>query len=70
MGTFLAAKYQLMNKRSTNKKDAYTRRWLALLKLGPAAQDAVAALTDAQNDKDQKVRDYAAKALERILGGK
>jgi len=24
MGTFLAAKYQLMNKRSTNKKDAYT----------------------------------------------
>ncbi len=25
MGTFLAAKHQLMNKRSTNKKDAYTR---------------------------------------------
>src|SRR5690349_17473128 len=24
MGTFLAAKYQLMNKRSTNEKDAYT----------------------------------------------
>jgi HEAT repeat protein len=43
---------------------------LALLKIGPDAQDAADALRETQKDKDPKVRDYAAKALERIQGGK
>ena len=43
---------------------------LALLKIGPDAQDAAEALAEAQKDKDPKVRDLAAKALQRVQGNK
>jgi HEAT repeat protein len=39
---------------------------LALLKLGPAADEAVPVLTEAQKDRDALVRSYAARALRRI----
>src|SRR3954453_20434908 len=43
---------------------------LALMKMGPAARAAVPALEGVQkNDKDVRLRSYAAKALERIQGG-
>ncbi len=39
----------------------------ALVKCGPAAQEAIPDLTDTQNkDHDPKVRAYAAKALEKL----
>ena len=42
---------------------------LALLRIGPAAQEAVPALTDtAQNDRDAKVRAYAAQAVTTVQG--
>lgn len=42
---------------------------LALVKLGPAAQDAVPTLTELRDrDRDAKVRAYAGKALEKIRG--
>jgi HEAT repeat protein len=52
--------------------DAGVRRQavLTLLKLGPAAQEAIPVLTEAHKDTDPRVRSYAAKALERIRGGK
>jgi HEAT repeat protein len=43
---------------------------LSLLKIGPPAQEAVAALTEARNDRDATVRANAAKALDRIAGGR
>jgi HEAT repeat protein len=40
---------------------------LALLKFGPVAQEAIPSLTELrENDRDPKVRDYAAKALEKL----
>ena len=40
---------------------------LALVKLGPAAQEAVPALVELrERDRDPKVRSYAAKAVDRI----
>jgi HEAT repeat protein len=40
---------------------------LCLLRLGPAAADAVPALDEvAKKDRDRRVRDYAASALEKI----
>ena|ERR1035438_3194674 len=40
---------------------------LALVKCGPAAKEAVPALTEVQNqDRDAKVRSYAGKALEKL----
>jgi HEAT repeat protein len=40
---------------------------LALLKYGPGARDAIPALTEAQRqDRNAKVRTYAAKALEKL----
>jgi len=42
---------------------------LALLKCGPEAREAVAALAEIRgHDADAKVRDYAAKALGKIEG--
>jgi hypothetical protein len=37
--------------------------------MGPAAKDALPALSAAQNDRDPAIRDHAKKALERIKGG-
>jgi HEAT repeat protein len=43
---------------------------LALLKCGPVAKEAIHELTEVQQeDRDAKVRDYAAKALQRLKGG-
>ena len=39
---------------------------VALLKMGPAAQEAAPALVEASKDADAKVRTYAAKALESL----
>ena len=39
---------------------------LALLRLGPAAKEAIPILSEAQKDKDGQVRMYAAKALAKI----
>ena len=42
---------------------------LALLKVGPAAKDALSTLERvSQSDKDEKVRGYAAKAIAAIIG--
>jgi HEAT repeat protein len=42
---------------------------LALLRIGPAAREAVPALEEAaQKDREAKVRDYAARALEKVRG--
>jgi HEAT repeat protein len=41
---------------------------LALLKIGPDAQEAITVLKDAQQDEDDQVRSYAEKALKRIQG--
>jgi HEAT repeat protein len=44
---------------------------LALVKYGPGAREAIPALTEVRdNDRDAKVRDYAAQALEKLTGGK
>jgi HEAT repeat protein len=44
---------------------------LALLKYGPGAGEAVPELTEArEKDREAKVRAYAAKALEKLKGGK
>jgi HEAT repeat protein len=54
-------------------RDAIVRREaiLALLKCGPAAQDAVPAITDLRDhDRDATVRSHAAKALEALQKGK
>jgi HEAT repeat protein len=43
---------------------------LALLKCGPGAREAVAALEEVrQRDRDAQVRAYAAKALAKLQGG-
>lgn len=50
-------------------RDARVRREaiLALLKCGPGARDAISELTQVQKtDRDAKVREYAAKALEKL----
>jgi len=50
-------------------RDAVVRREaiLALLKFGPEAREAVPALTELrEHDRDPKVRDYAARALEKL----
>ena len=39
---------------------------LALMKIGPDARDAAPALAEAQKDANPTVRQYAAKALERV----
>jgi hypothetical protein len=39
-------------------------------RVGPGAREAASALTEALKDKHTKVREYAAKALERLQGGK
>jgi len=42
---------------------------LALVKCGPAAKETIPELAEVQqNDRDAKVRDYAAKALEKTQG--
>jgi len=49
--------------------DAGVRREviLALLKCGPTAREAIPGLTEVQQkDRDARVRDYAAKALEKL----
>jgi hypothetical protein len=38
------------------------------LKIGPAAREAEAALTEAKTDPDPTVRQYAARTLERVRG--
>lgn len=44
---------------------------LALLKYGPAAKEAIPELTQVQEkDRDPKVREYAAKALDKLKEGK
>ena len=44
---------------------------LALLKCGPDARPAIPALTELQQkDRDPKVRDYAARAMEKLSQGK
>jgi HEAT repeat protein len=41
----------------------------ALMRIGPSAREAVATLVEtSKNDRDPKVRSYAAKALEKIQG--
>jgi HEAT repeat protein len=51
-------------------RDAVVRREAVLALLNANARDALPALTEAQKDRDPQVRAYAAKALERIQGGK